>query len=424
MNKLLRQRAERIERYAESHMIDPHGVVYTFIDQTTDRPLTDEYLSGFDAYCVSGCTPAEFYGYENCGMTTGAYMQAMLCRYAVEKDPRALAQARRCFQALKAIYDLGKQMEEGFFPKVYGYRFSNQTSTDQVLYTVMALDQFSPVALKTEKKEIDRMITRMVRFWVNREYRYTYFNLVDMQWPLARFPSLLLLAFKHSGDPVFKSEYDRLLAMDVNRRPGEHQLGPKLAGEWLPSEYEHSQQAWCISHIAGCVAMDVMELDYLLRNDPGNEWSATWLASAGQMWQEGKLALALDGTEYSSFLIDFKTHQVRRPEPGLVENKEYVDLDSWAFSRYIHGAKSGLSTMIARSGVQLYHHQTKDPGIAPAAAHILNALDVKDLTYYNEPERFAPPYRYLTNFISGDALANWLWTYWQGRREEIFNEDM
>jgi hypothetical protein len=424
MSRGLRQQAGQIEQYVESHLIDSHGVVFTFIDKTTDRPLTDAFFSGFDAYSVPGYTPTEFYGYENCGMTTGAYMQAMLCRYAMENDSQALVRARRCFQAQKAVYDLGKQVAEGFFPKVYGYRFSAQTSTDQVLYTVMALDRFSQVATDSEKNEIDRMITHMVRFWVERQYRYTYFNLVDMQWPLARFPSLLLLAFNHSGDTLFKQEYDRLLAMGVNRQPGEHQLGPKLAGDWPPSDYEQSQQAWCISHMAGCTAMDVMELDYLLRTDPNNEWAATWLASARQMWREGKLTLAPDGTEYSSILVDFKTHEVRRPQPGLIDDKNYVDLDSWSFSRYIHGASSGFSTMIARSGVQVYHHQSTDTDIIPTATHILNAFDVKDLTYYNEPERFAPPYRYLTNFVSGDAVANWLWAYWQGRLEGIFSENM
>jgi len=288
----------------------------------------------------------------------------------------------------------------------------------------MALDRFSEVASESEKKEIDRMITRMVRFWVDRQYKYTYFNLTDMQWPLGRFPSLLLLAFNHSGDSLFKQEYDRLLAMGVNRRPVEHQLGPKLAGDWPPSDYEQSQQAWCISYIAGCTAMDVMELDYLLRHDPENEWSATWLTSARQMWQEGKLALAPDGTEYSSFLVDFKTRQVRRPTPGLIDDKNYVDLDSWAFSRYIHGATSGFSTLTARSGVQLLSHDQTDSAIVPEVARVLSALDVKNLTYYNEPERFAPQFRYLTNFISGDAVANWLWAYWQGRVENIFTETM
>ena len=424
MNRFIRNRAADIEQYAESHMIDSNGVVYTFIDKTKDRPLTDAFFNGFDAYSVSGCTPAEFYGYENCGMTTGAYMQAMLYRHAVENDSKILNRVRRCFNAIKSIYDMGKQVTEGFFPKVYGYRFSPQTSTDQVLYAVMALDRFSCVATAAENKEISRMITQMVRFWVDREYRYTYFNFVDMQWPLSRFPSLLLLAFKHSGEHIFKQEYERLLAMGVNRQPGEQQIGPKFAGNWQPSEYEQSQQAWCISHMAGCTAMDLMELDYLLRHDADNEWAATWLTSAKQMWQEGKRVLAPDGTEYSSILIDFKNHDVRRPQPGLVVDSNYVDLDSWDFSRYMHGATSGFSTLTARAGIQLAHHDKSDSTIVPEALRILNALNVNNLTYYNEPERFAPPYRYLTNFISGDSVANWLWAYWQGRYEGVFDKDI
>ncbi len=33
----------------------------------------------------------------------------------------------------------------------------------------------------------------------------------------------------------------------------------------------------------------------------------------------------------------------------------------------------------------------------------------------NDPERWSPELRYKTRFFSGDAVANWLWAYWQGR---------
>ena len=96
MSMNLHARAGDIEAWAETHMIDPRGVVYSFVDKATGRPLTDAFFEGFDPETVPGYTPPEFWGYENCGMTTGSYLQALVCRYRIEQDPAALTRARRC----------------------------------------------------------------------------------------------------------------------------------------------------------------------------------------------------------------------------------------------------------------------------------------------------------------------------------------
>jgi len=400
----LAQRASAVETWAENHFIDPNGIVYTELDRATGAPLTESFFEPeADARPIPGYSASEFWNYENCGMTTGAYMQAMVCRHEAERAPVALERARRCYRALKHIYDMGKQLEEGFFPKIYGARFSNQTSTDQVLYAVLALDRFAPHADKDERAEIARMIACMIQFWVKRKYHYLYYHIPDMLWPLARFPSLLLLAYKHSGDAQFKAEYERLLAEGVNRYPGEDRLRRKRNGEIKLSDYEQEQHAWMICALADAVTMDVMELDYLLRNDPSNTWAATWRQSARQMWEEARLTLAPDGKVYVEMLVDMDTGIARPPDPLHTGNYS------------ISGAKSGWSSMIARAGVQAARHLPEREAILAEAKRILQALDVQDLTYYDQPERFLPSQRFMTRFYSGDAMANWLWAYWQGK---------
>jgi len=402
----LNQRAASIEAWAESHFIDPDGVVYSDLDKATGRPLTDAFFDPESERYFPEVTLADFWNYENCGMTTGAYMQALVCRYEVEHDPAALQRAQRCYRALRHIYDLGKQLEEGFFPKIYGARFSNQTSTDQVLYAVMALDRYAPHASTEERPEIARMITHMIRFWVKRKYHYLYYHTPDMLWPLARFPSLLLLAYNHSGDATFKAEYERLLAEGVNRFPGEDRLRRKVNGEIPPDEFEKQQHAWVIAHLADAVTMDVMELDYLLRHDPSNTWAATWRQSVAQMWDEARLTLAPNGKVYIHMLVDMDT---RVPRPIALQD-----------CKHFPGAQSGWSTMIARAGVQATGHLPEKQDIPGTARHVLESLDIQDLTYWDEPERFSPRERFTTRFLSGDSIANWLWAYWQGRRDRLW----
>ena len=161
--------------------------------------------------------------------------------------------------------------------------------------------------------------------------------------------------------------------------------------------------------MADCITMDVMELDYLLSNDPGNPLARTWKTSVLTMWNEAKITLAPDGKYYSQVLVDMQTGEVRRP-PGYQQGDgEY------------HGAKSGWSSMIARAAVTVAKYYPADEAIRASVSKVLNSLDVNDFTYYDEPERFPPEFRFNTRFLSGDAIANWLWAYWQGRFQKIPN---
>ncbi len=409
MDEPLQHRAHALEEWAEAHFLDPDGIVYSQLDRATGKPLTAAFFApDDDIHPVGGADPAGMYSYENCGMTTGAYLQALVCRYEAEGDPAALERARRGYHALRHVYDLGRQLEEGFFPKIYGGRFTQQTSTDQVLYAVQALDRFSAVASEAERREIARMIGCMIGFWVKRKYRFGYYHIPDMEWPLARFPSLLLLAHKHTGEAPFWAEYERLLAEGVNRHPGESRLRRKRSGEVPPSEFEKEQQAWVLFSTADAVTMDIMELEYLLRHDSGNEWADCWRRSVATMWAEGAASLAPDGRVYVQCLVDMRTGEPRPLPPRSP--------GSCAHMAYFSGAKSGWSSMIARAGVQAAPHLDAPAPALAAARRILEALDLQDLSYVDEPERFEPRHRFKTRFLSGDAMANWLWAYWLGRR--------
>lgn len=420
----LSERAREIEAWLEDRFVDPNGIVFTYIDTEHERPLTDAFFEpGQEAIQLPGTenyTPAEWHNYENCGMTTGAYMQGLLYRHAVEGDSKSLARARRGFEAIHYIYDLGKQLEEGFFPKIYGNRFSEQTSTDQVLYAMLALDQFHRVATDAEKKEISHMIAEMIRFWVKRGYRYKYFWHEDMLWPLGRFPSLLLMGYKHSGEELFKKEYDRLLAEGVNKGPVESRLAPKLSGELPPMPYEIEQNAWLIGELEGTVSMDTMELCYCLDQDPTNPWADQWKRSIKYVWNECTLVLVPDGTMYRHVLVDMETGEPRRPEPA--EFRESNGPGDWLGHRLVLGDRRGDSTFMARSAIQAQPH-VPDQGMVDAARLILRSLGKDDLRTHFDPDRFPPELQHRTRLYSGDAVANWHWAYWHGRAQNNIAPD-
>jgi hypothetical protein len=256
-----------------------------------------------------------------------------------------------------------------------------------------------------------------------------------MQWPLARFTCELLMAWKHTGDKFFKKEYERLLEMGVNEHPGEEQIRLKRAGKFKPTKLERDESGWLLSYTTASAQMDLTELDYLLRTDPANAWATKWKRSAIQMWNEGAVSIAEDGRAYSGLIMDFETEELRRFDARFLEkdsdrevqtNFGEPDVDIWAnwpFSRYVHSIKSAyFSTLFGRAGIQVLAHFPREVTIRPLARRIIQSFDLYDLTYFDEPERFAPQFKYMVNLASSEAMANWLWGYWQGRMLNVFCE--
>jgi len=402
-------RAEETEDFLRQYFLDSHGVVLSLLDKQTLRlpgddffPPPQENMTAGEDWFVPGYSRGEFGGYENCGMCTGACLQAAVYRHLATGDAAALDEAGRLFDGLRHIYELGRQLEEGFFPKIYGGRFSSETSTDQMLYAVFALDQYAEVAPSAHREEIARMIPAMVGFWVNRNYIYSYWHVKDMAWPIMRFPPLLRLASKYSDAPIFRSEYERLLGEGMPQLPEWAYLDQKRDGRRGISDYERKEGGLLVANMADCLTMDGMNLDLLLRLDPGHPRAAQWRQGFETMWDLARLTLAPNGKVYSQVLVDSTTGEARRTKGYPADGP--------------HGAQTGWSTMVARGGVMAARYlPERREEIRETVIGILGVLEISDMTYLDEPERLPPHQRFKTNLLSGDAITNWLWAYWQAR---------
>lgn len=434
-DRKLSHRARDMEAFIESNMLDSHGQVYTFVDRTTGKPLENRVLEAVDPIRLKKGTTAGWWKYENNSMNTGNYLVALLHRYEKEGDTQALFRARNCFEALKYIYDQGKRLEEGFMPKLYDDQFTEETSTDQVLYAMSALDHFHRHCTKAEQKECSRMIANMTRFFVNRDYKFPYFGIQNFAWPLPRFTFNLLMAYRHSGEEVFKKEYDRLLELGVNEHPGEEQMRLKLAGKVKPTQVEEEEGGWLFYGPINCAQMDHMELDYLIGADPTSNWVNKWRRSAIKMWMEAAPAISEDGWSFSAVVVDFETGEWRIPKsrylPKEKRNIEAVntdapDTDDWSFfpfMTYLYGSKCSYSTLFARGGISISRHFPNEATIRPLARRIIKSFDLLDLTYFKDPDEFDAKFKYMTNVLSGDSITSWLWAYWQGRNLKVFGDE-
>jgi len=369
--------------FLEKHFVDENGVVYSQIDAETLRPTDAGTFSGAEvpAWYPSGVTLPDFWNYENCGMTTGGYLSALCTMLADDrrKDRERLrAPARRTFRALCRIYDIGAAWEEGFFPKIWGNRFSRQTSTDQYLYAMSAMDRYYPIASAEERGLIRKMIPAMAGFWRRHNYTLTYYQVKDMVWPPLRFPPLLLLACKYDRKGNMEEEALRILSENMEDIP------------------ENSRRkSGRLYHLADAVTMEVMGQILLLESEfLPSSFRPVLTAGMEKIWVEARQTLTEDGFYWTSLPCD-------RSSGAVLPGREAQ-----------YGARSAWSTMVVRAGLQLSAYvPSLKKETRQYAERVLAKLTPETLYYYHPDDagKLERSRRFEVRFLSGDAIVNYLW---------------
>lgn len=423
----LAAKAREIEAFVQAKLIDRHGVVYASINEDTMQPWTAADIAPTDDYLiVPGYTTEEMLNYENSGMTTGAYLASQSYRYRVTGEAEALAQAGAAFRGLCHIYDIGRELQEGFFPKAYGDRFSPEISTDQYLYAIKGMMAYLHVAPPEDEAAIRCMVPKMVDFWVERGYRYDYFGINDMLWPLGRFPSLLLAAHNVSGDERYLTEARRINREEkAYLNPVDSQI---LIREKLGIPFTDVEKglggAYVALWIHECAAMDIMEIDECLQHS--DDHREDWLRSMAMSWKEGKMALVENGMARAWTVYNPATGEVSTPALQQVGEPVPGDdsVQNWSHLFWIHGALSSRSTMLARVGVHVAKWLPAE-NAAATVQQILADIPFEWMRHYIDPDgqQILEKHRFLARQVDGDAITNWLWAYWQGRYEGVIAGD-
>lgn len=421
-SNMLKQKSTTIEAYLEDKMIAPSGVVYSMINSDTGKPwVSGDWLGEYESLKIPNTLPWEVLGFENCGMVTGAYLAAMTFKYKSTGSAEALAIASRTFTGLVHIYELGQKKEVGFFPKIYGGKFSEQISSDQYLYAMKGMKLYHEIAPEDQKNQIEQMVCAMADFWIKQKYHYRYYTIPNMAWPLGRFPAFMIMAHALSGRQKYLDEFNRLNREDrVYLQPADSILAQRAARPGFSAYEKLMGNKYLLGALEECATMDIMSLDECLKHSDAHR--ENWLNSMRQMWREGQLGLAPQGMSYFNILYDLETKTAAPiPEPYQepVSGNNSPDALQWNFFSWRANILSPRSVMLARAGMNVSRWLPEEHA-RETAWRILSEIQIENMRQNIDPDgkQILPSNRFLTNCVCGDALTNWLWAYWEGLFQE------
>lgn len=416
MHSSLDSRAAAFARTIADVAMDESGVVRGVIHFDEQRPLRPGDVPA-DALALGQGDPIGFQEYEDAAMATGEFLAAQSLRFRVTGDAAAKELADRAFAGLRWIYELGRTRAEGFFPKPYGRRISDQISRDQYLFAMAGMAEYHAVAATAARREIERMMAAMAGYWIGIRYTHSYFGLPagshldDFMGSL--FLGIIGMAHRFSGEMQLGAEYERLLA--------EERLGDRMQ-ETLRSMFRAGETydggTYFRQH-ENPVMMKTIALDYLW--DADSDRRGLWEAALKRFWQDDMLVM-LDRTDGMNYwFVGFDPAQDRtyltdpRPMPDL-ENPLNLSQLTWGGRRKSAGsAKTAYSAVVAADRL----------GLDDAAATARDILEKMDFAKFRGltapgPEHIPPGLEWETDILHTGYLSCWQWAYWLGRMRGLW----
>jgi len=411
-----KNRADHYTRLLTEVAADEMGIVRTSIHFDELRPLREGDLPTIPLQREGGSAEA-FHAYEDAGMTTGAFLVSQCLRYQVTGEPEARAHADRAFGAIRHIYEMGSKVREGFFPKPYGGKISDQLSRDQYLFVMNGLTAYQAIAPGADPAMIRRMLVRMADYWVDIDYTTSYFGLPPSNH-LHDYMGALFLGVIH---PATKTGEEVRLAEEYERLLREERLGVRMK-ETLRNRFRNGELydgGTYFRQNENPIMMKSMAVDALWDGDPANR--PLW-REALETFRDDDLAIALDEESRLTYAVvgyDATRDDTYLTDPGVIpelENPLHFPKLTWGGLRKTPG-----STQVAYAATVI-GHRLEDPRIVHLARNILENMDMEAFRAVTvpAPEHLVPGSEWEVHDLKTCYLAYWLWAYWLGKARSLW----
>lgn len=395
----LMRTATNLERRLDDELVDGNGI-YGCVREKSDISKWD--AKGF---------------YENTSMVQGSVLAALCAKYRVLGDPVVLEKARKLCRGFFKIYDLSAPGGKGYYCKPWDWHYQTETSSDQYVYAFLGLDSYYPFADERDRKRIRTMIPEMVRFWIDHNYRYLYFG-KPIDWQRCRFLSFSALGTKFSADPVFSSEYERLMSdPDVtNDIPFKASLAlrrdvSKDGDVVYGGELEATLSG--VLSIYACLSKEKNHPYFVRVMDEIHDMVVNLLAPDGTCYR-----YVVRNTDGSYSELARERTKVSPPTPGSEWNAPCYR----TFGPFRLGGRHAAAGVAALALMSPYHRRSNQ-WLGAHGKDLLARIAAGKLTDYEDPYHILPDdfMKTIDGRLRGEAIAYWLLAYWTMRKSEVEN---
>lgn len=429
------ERIRRIQTFVQERYYDDIGLLYSHINFEEERPHKPQDLVGADVNNL-GIPADQLYNYENSPMNSGIFLAGQCYRYLATKEPEALEYAARAFRSIDVNYGLSEHAaagpgilmqragsvdpndrfdaHAGRISKPYGQMMTTQTSTEQNFGPIWGLYMYRSIAPEKTRARIDSMIVGIASLWHQIGYKVNFFgenwefekSMPRAQRHMPVWAWVNRVAYEISADKRFQREFQRLDAL-FGAMPTAMQTNFGLGREKYLSTEDRSFHD-----------KEVVVADFLLEFEPSAR--DRFVRGMTNWWRFGQIGMRSDFTSYYYIELDTVTGKWR-PLPKSIKPRPLWNSPSmWQNGTFpvVHGenaARLAVSTMmVARNNPAV---RSEALGLAKK---LFDGLDRNRFRYMEDPENsLEPSMKFLTNLLSGDALAYYPTAYWYGRYHKL-----
>ena len=211
MTSDLQKTATQAERYINEHLFDPDGLMYSYIDVQTGKIFEEDYVAHYkenvrrakswNAGHRSDSDPVTYWSYEDTIATAGYYIEALVLKYELTADSKALEQAFKIWDTYKQVYYASQVYGIGSFLRPYGGRAADATrgggygsgfeglgrwmeplGTDQASPLLSAQYALWKHAKGGGKKELADIIIKTLSWYEQQDFCYLWYKSYIHWW--------------------------------------------------------------------------------------------------------------------------------------------------------------------------------------------------------------------------------------------------
>lgn len=230
----LAQVEKTIQQIVETIFRDESGLIISGVNAVTMKPLRTEDVTdrqfGIGGWWENACIPREYkniaMNFENCHQCGGKYLDGLVDKYIVTKDPKISGYAKRIVDATREVWETAARTHrygKGWLPKPYAgmkeISEMSETSVDQYSDITFGLEKYyNELASPDEKAVLAEMLLSFADWWIDHNYTTSFMGATiwwDRVHTLAQsyFLYLFELAYSLAPRKKYRDGFDYIFSL-------------------------------------------------------------------------------------------------------------------------------------------------------------------------------------------------------------------